>query len=134
MTLTNILNSPEVSHTLAALPDDPQLAVLREAHAAQAARLAVARARPVAIDTRIAAIDYELVDAGDEKARRTLLSERALLREERASLPARLLEEGKRTATTELAVLGHLAAKILPYGQEAARELGPLEVGANLLQ
>ncbi len=132
MTLANILDAPEVRHTLAALPADPQLAALREAHDAQRARLGVARARPVAIDARIAAIDRELVDA-DEKARRTLLAERGLLREERASLPTRLLEEGKRTAVAELAVLGHLAALIRPLGVAAAAELAPLEGAANHL-
>ncbi len=132
MTLANILDAPEMRHTLAALPDDPQLAALREAHDAQAARLAVARARPAALDARIAAIDRELVDA-DEKARRTLLAERGLLREERASLPTRLLEEGKRYAYAELAVLAHLAALIRPLGVAAARELAPLEGAANHL-
>jgi hypothetical protein len=130
MTLAHILNSPEITHTLAALPDDPQLAALREAHDAQGTRLAVARARPAALDARIATIDYELVDA-DEKARRTLLTERGLLREERLSLPTRLLEEGKRLAVAELAVLGQLTALILPHGQEAARELAPIEGAAN---
>lgn len=133
MTLANILDTVEMRHTLAALPDDPQLAALREAHDAQAARLAVSRARPVAIDARIAAIDRELVDA-DDKARRTLLTERGLLREERASLPARLLEEGKRYAVAELAVLSRVATLIRPYGEEAARTLAPIESAGNLTQ
>ncbi len=133
MTLANILDAPEMRHTLAALPADPQLAALREAHDAQAARLAAARARPGAIDAKIVAIDHELVDAGDEKARRALLTERSLLREERASLPTRLLAEGKRTAVAELAVLGHLAALIRPLGVAAAAELAPIEGAANHL-
>ena len=130
MTLMHILESPELRHTLAALPDDPQLVALRAAHEAQATRLAVARARPAALDARIAAIDHDLVDA-DDKARRALLTERGLLREERLSLPARLLEEGQRTATAELAVLGHVTARIRPFGEEAARELAPLTRAAN---
>lgn len=133
MTLANILNSPEIVHTLAALPDDPQLAALREAHDAQAARLAAARARPGDIDARIAAIDHDLIDA-DEKARRALLAERALLREEGDSLPARLLAEAKRAGTAELALLGHLAALIRPLGVAAAAELAPLEAAANHAQ
>ena len=132
MTLQNILESPELRHTLAALPDDPQLTDLLKAHAAQAARLAVAQARPVDIDARIAGIDRDLVDA-DDKARRALLTERSLLREERDTLPVRLCEEGKRTATAELAVLGHLTARIRPFGEAAARELGPIESRANYM-
>jgi len=130
MTLMHILESPELRHTLSALPDDPRLGELREAHAAQAARLAVARARGGDIDARIAGIDRDLVDA-DDKARRALLTERGLLREERLSLPVRLLEEGQRTATAELVLLGHLTARIRPFGEEAARELAPLTRAAN---
>ena len=54
MTLTNILEAPEMRHTLAALPDDPQLAALRAAWAAQHERLAAVRARPIAIRASIA--------------------------------------------------------------------------------
>lgn len=133
MTLTNILDAPEVRHTLAALPDDPQLAALREKHDAQDARLALARTRPGEIDARIAAIDRALIDA-DDKARRTLLGERSLLREERLSLPTRLAEEARRYVYAELATLARLAALIRPYGVAAAEELAPIERRAGKLQ
>ena len=130
MTLAILLDTPAVRHTLAALPDDPRLAELRAAFVAREERLADARARPVAIDARIRAIDAALIDA-DAKAQRALLTERGLLREERDSLPARLLAESRRYAAAELALLGHLAATIRPLGEAAAAELAPIEGAAN---
>ena len=120
---------PEFVAFLATIPPDQTLTDLGDAYTARYARMVRTRQRQAEITERLSALDAAIVEA-EGKQRASLLSERALLREEHDVLPVQVAVEKRLHAEAHLRWLARLAvlAQADAEAANAALEPGRVEM------